>query len=678
MTINTVILILLALLAAGCLSYFQYYFKAKTTSTITLVLAFLRFLAVFGILVLVINPIISRTTYETIKPTLALVVDNSASIADLKAGETTRNVYKNLVENDQLRDKFEVQSYAFDRDFRVLNSEKEINYKGNASQIDKVGVQVNSLHKNSPYATVLVSDGNQTSGADFVFEFQPDHKVFPLIVGDTTQYMDLRISQVNVNKYAFHKNQFPAEVFLNYTGTKPISSVFTIKNGTTVLFKQNLQFSADKRALVLPVILPANRVGLQLYTATLTTVESEKNTYNNTKKFAVEIIDQKTEVALISDMPHPDLGALKRSIESNAQRKVTLLKPNQVSDLKKYNVLVLYQPNSRFKTVFEANKSLGLSTFIITGNATDFGLLNQFQSVINCSMSNQKENYLARFNPDFSIFAIDNIGFENFPPLENPYGTISLKQRADVLLESRVQGIETGQPLWIFANENGKRSALLLGENIWKWRSYSFVEQKSFEKFDQFLDKTIQYLAVNESRKSLIVNHERFYNSGEAIEITAQYFNKNYELDEKARLEISITNNQTKKRKQYDLVRSSNNFKVNLDGLNPGKYSFTVRELNSNSTYTGNFELLDFAIEKQFVNADITKLKQLAKHTQGKIFVPNQIEQLVKTLINDTAYQAIEKAIQKKTPLIDWKWLLLFICALFATEWFIRKYNGLL
>ena len=217
MTINTVILILLALLAAGCLSFFQYYFKAKTTSTITLVLAFLRFLAVFGILVVLINPIISRTTYETIKPTLALVVDNSASIADLKAGETTRNVYKNLVENDQLRDKFEVQSYAFDRDFRVLNSENEINFKGNVSQIDKVGVQVNALHKNSPYATVLVSDGNQTSGADFVFEFQPDHKVFPLIVGDTTQYMDLRISQVNVNKYAFHKNQFPAEVFLNYT-----------------------------------------------------------------------------------------------------------------------------------------------------------------------------------------------------------------------------------------------------------------------------------------------------------------------------------------------------------------------------------------------------------------------------------------------------------------------------
>jgi hypothetical protein len=41
------------------------------------------------------------------------------------------------------------------------------------------------------------------------------------------------------------------------------------------------------------------------------------------------------------------------------------------------------------------------------------------------------------------------------------------------------------------------------------------------------MDKTIQYLASSSSKKALVVNHESFYNSGDAIEITAQYFNKN-------------------------------------------------------------------------------------------------------------------------------------------------------
>jgi hypothetical protein len=47
--------------------------------------------------------------------------------------------------------------------------------------------------------------------------------------------------------------------------------------------------------------------------------------------------------------------------------------------------------------------------------------------------------------------------------------------------------------------------------------------------------------------KSLIVNNESFYNSGEAIEITAQYFNKNYEFDEKARLTIAVVNAKSKR-----------------------------------------------------------------------------------------------------------------------------------
>jgi hypothetical protein len=50
----------------------------------------------------------------------------------------------------------------------------------------------------------------------------------------------------------------------------------------------------------------------------------------------------------------------------------------------------------------------------------------------------------------------------------------------------------------------------------------------------------------------------------------------------------------------------------------------------------------------------------------------------VKSLLNDPTYQAIQKDVVKKTPLIDWKILLIIITGLFAVEWFIRKYNGLL
>jgi hypothetical protein len=59
----------------------------------------------------------------------------------------------------------------------------------------------------------------------------------------------------------------------------------------------------------------------------------------------------------------------------------------------------------------------------------------------------------------------------------------------------------------------------LLGENIWKWRLQSHIDSQSFE-FDVFMDKTIQYLASSSS-KSIGCLSRKFYNSGDAIEITA-------------------------------------------------------------------------------------------------------------------------------------------------------------
>lgn len=675
MNTSTILLLLISVVIAVAVSFYQYFYKVKSRTKMTLLLAFLRFFSVFGLLLLLINPIITRKTTETVKTPLPIVIDNSASMADLKSDKEALELFNKLKSNSDLVDKFDVQTYQFDEDFLPSDT---IDFKGKQSNIDVVAKNLKNIYKNQSFPTVLISDGNQTSGEDYVFTFNPQNKVYPLVVGDTTTYLDLKVAQLNVNKYAFHKNKFPVEVFLNYAGTKSVNTTFKITQGNSVLNEQTVSFSPSKKSATLNVLLPAEKVGLQIFKASITSKEQEKNTYNNVKNFAVEVIDQKTEVALVSDISHPDLGAIKRSIETNAQRKVTLIKPNQINSLQDYNILVLYQPNGTFKSIFEQNKNAKINTWIITGNATDFNFLNQYQDHFDFKMSSQKEDFLAGFNSQFNLFALDNIGFEQFPPLENSFGKITPKGNINELLSATIRGISAEQPLFVFAENQGNRSAFLFGENIWKWRAAVYLKNKNFENFDVFLDKTIQFLASNNSRKSLVVNHERFYNSGEAIEITAQYFNKNYELDEKARLTITVTNAKTKQQKKYDLLRTSNSFKVNLDGLAAGNYSFTVKELNSNSVYSSTLEVLDFDIEKQFVNPDWNKLNQLANQTSGKAYLANQADILVKQLMADESYKAIQKTLVKKSPLIDWIWLLVLIAISLATEWFVRKYNGLL
>ena len=675
MTTNTILLLLLSLVIAGGLSYFQYFYKAKNDSKVNLFLAFLRFLIIFGLLVLLINPVMTKNSLEVTKTPLAIVVDNSSSITALKSDKKVAELYQKLISNPALQDKFEIQSYQFDADF---NPSEKFDFKGKQTNLDEVAKNLKSINKNLIFPTVIITDGNQTTGNDYVYRFDPVNKVYPLVVGDTTTFFDLKINQLNVNKYAFHKNKFPVEVFLQYAGDKSINADFTISQGNTVVAREKVSFSSSKKTAALNLLLPADKVGLQIFRANISSNAKEKNSYNNVKNFAVEVIDQKSTIAIVSSINHPDIGALKRSIETNAQRKVILVKPNEVDKLNEVSVLVLYQPNSAFKPIFDNKKLAGTNTFIITGNNTDFNFLNQKQNSLVFKMSGQREDYLNEFQSQFNLFAIENIGFENFPPLQNLFGTITTNGNVSVLLSSKIRNVSTNAPLLAFAENQGKRIAFLLGENSWKWRLQSHIDNQSFEKYDVFTDKIIQYLATSASKKSLVVTHESFYNSGEAIVINAQYFNKNYEFDEKARLTITVKNAETKQTKNYDLLKGNNSFSANLDGLAAGKYSFTVKELNTNTVYSSRFEILDFDIEKQFVNPDVQKLKQLALQTNGKAFFQDQADDLIQQLLENKEYKSIEKNISTKTPLIDWVWLLILIAALLTTEWFVRKYNGLL
>ncbi|WP_418263045.1 hypothetical protein [Flavobacterium faecale] len=675
MTINSIFLLLVSLIVSAGLSYFQYLHKAKSKSNLNLLLAFLRFLTFFGILLLLVNPIITRNNLEIVKPALAIVVDNSSSIINLNADKRSLETYQYLSTNKKLAEKFNIQTYQFDSDF---TSSGTIDFKGTQTNFGGISKNLKNYNRNQIFPTLIITDGNQTSGNDYTYSFETNNKVFPIVVGDTTQVLDLKINQLNVNKYAFYKNKFPVEVFVNYSGNKNIQAELTIEQGNSIISKQKIFFSNTKRTETVNLLLPANRVGVQVFKAAVSSVEKEKNTYNNIKNFAVEILNQKTKVAIISSIIHPDIAAFKRSIETNELRKVTILKPKEIKDLEDYSICILYQPNTEFKSVFDQIKNMRMNTFVITGIQTDFNFLNQNQNYFEFKMSDQPEDYTAKFNNQFNSFATENIGFENFPPLENPYGKFISKNSSTTLLSSKIRNIETEQPLLSFIENQGNRMAFLFGENSWRWRMQTNINEQSFAKYDIFIDKIIQFLASNSAKKALIVNHESFFNSGESIEINAQFFNKNYEFDEKAHLTISVKNTKTDKLKNYDLLKSNSSYKVNLDGLEAGNYEFTVKELNTNNSYSSRFEILDFDIEKQFVNANAEKLNQLANQTGGKLFYPNQMEKLEQYLLNHSEYKAIQKNTLSHSPLIEWYWLLILIALFLSTEWFVRKYNGLL
>jgi hypothetical protein len=633
---------------------------------------------VFALLLLIINPKFTQKSYYTEKPVLTIAVDNSSSVAELGYGEKVAALAETLKNSSDLQEKFEIDTYTFSSELQENDS---ISFSGQQTNISKAIKDLNKLYKDAIAPTVLITDGNQTYGNDYQFlSSKIKQPIFPIIAGDTTTYVDVKIEQLNANKYAYLKNKFPVEIIATYTGNETVQTNLVLTADGKRVASETLIFSPTDNSKVVNLNISATKIGVQTLRATLIPLESEKNIQNNTRYFAVEVIDQKVKIALISDIIHPDLGALKKSLESNELRGVDILKPNEAaSALNDYQLVILYQPNSKFRQVYENVQRLEKNTLTITGTQTDWIFLNDVQSSFRKDDLQEVEEVQGELNTNYTNFLIENIDFSDYPPLENAFGDVEFNVAHEVILSLVISGVSTDSPLLATYTEDAKRAAILAGENIWKWRANSFLAQENFIEFDTFLGKLVQYLASNKKRERLTVNYESFYYGNREIQLTAQYFNPSYEFDANANLTAIIKNKDTEETTTYPMLLSSGFYTVDLNNLPPASYDFTVRAEGKNISKSGSFKILEFDIEKQFLNADTNRLNAIASKTNGKIFhIDQDAQNLVLELINDQRFKTIEKSNEKVVSLIDWKYLLGLIALCLALEWFLRKYYGLI
>ncbi len=676
MQTKTLIFIILAGVAALLLALFQYLYKSKK-SKLRIVLSFLRFISIFAILLLLINPKFEKITYFNEKPNLVVAVDNSESIKHLNQVDNANRIIGTLKDNEQLNYRFNISYFAFGNSFKTMDS---LSFSEPQTNLASVFNNLSQVYKNTVAPTLLITDGNQTYGSDFEF-VSKDYKqsIYPIILGDTITYSDLKIEQLNVNKYAYLKNKFPVEIITVYNGSTNVNSELIVTQNTSVVYRQSLIFSKEKNVHTINLTLPANKVGVNAYNARIIPLSNEKNVVNNNKPFAVDIIDEKTNVAIVSSISHPDIGALKKSIESNEQRNVAILSPIEFLNIQDdFQLAILYQPNNTFKAVFETLEKSGSNSFVITGTQTQWSFLNNIQTNYKQEITEQTENFQASINDNYATFIIDDLRFESFPPLQSEFGGITFNKKVDPILYKSINSNIIEEPLMVTFEDNGRREAILLGENIWRWRAQSYLNNKSFQQFDDFIGKLVQYLSSNKQRRRLNIDYESFYNGNGSINITAQFFNKSYEFDAKGKLNIVLKETNKDSTTTLPFVLKQNNYQVDLSSFPSGDYDFTVIANNGEVSQSGHLKILDYSVEQQFLNANETKLQQVATNSFGAAYFIDNTNALVSDLLSDSRYVTIQKSVKKNVPLIDFKYLLLLIALSLAIEWFLRKYNGLI
>jgi hypothetical protein len=281
-------------------------------------------------------------------------------------------------------------------------------------------------------------------------------------------------------------------------------------------------------------------------------------------------------------------------------------------------------------------------------------------------------------NANYATFILDDLNFGDFPPLETEFGETEFSIPFETILYKTINGRQINEPLLATFEINDRREAVLNGEGIWRWRAQSYLDDQSFENFDNFIGKLVQYLSSNQKRNRLNVNYESFYNGNDNITVATQFFNKNYEFDATANLQISLKNKDDQSTKTYPFLLKNNSYEVDLSGLAAGDYDFTVSVGSENISTSGVFKVLDYNVEQQFLNANVSKLQKLSANSQGTSYFIDNTNNLISDLLNDKRFVTIQKSTKNSMPLIDWQWLLAIIVLSLAAEWFIRKYNGLI
>ena len=356
---------------------------------------------------------------------------------------------------------------------------------------------------------------------------------------------------------------------------------------------------------------------------------------------------------------------------------MSFLKPNTANNLEDIDLFILYQPNAKFKKLFDFVKDRNSNSFVITGIQTDYNFLNRSNLGFEIENGYPEQEVFGLLNNGFSKYDIANFDLTDFPPLLSDAGPVLITTAFEPLLGTQIKGKDIQQPLLTVLEQNSNKKALLLGENLWKWRVQTYRNTGAFSNFDEFIANLVRYLTSSKNKTRLNVDYEKIYEGSNNTIITATYFDEAFLFDPNAKISIKVTDTKTKNTQTSPMILKNGYFEADLSNLISGSYSFVVSVENYQKSETGSFVINEFNLENQFVSSDYLKLEKLATNSGGKLYYPSQIDELIGDLEENNTYVPTEKSTENIVSLIDFEILLAIIVFAFASEWFIRKYNGL-
>jgi hypothetical protein len=675
---------LLLVLAAGLLYALFVYFRNSNNFDVprraVLTTAFLRAAAFSLACLLLLDIFLKRVTNQTENPAIIVAMDNSNSMVSGADSTSQRKQLIGLLNGfrSALSEKYSVRTVLFGGTCRVTDTLPHFSDK--ETDIDQLlKFTDNNFSNQNIGAMVVISDGIYNRGINPVFSgAKPQYPVFTVGTGDTTEVTDLSILRVNHNQVAYAGNNFQVEVIVTGRKLAGEEALLTLLENQQKRAHQLIRIGSDRFTATVIFTLQAQHPGVVRYNLGLPVKRGEKNIRNNSFGFAVEVIDNKQRILLAASAPHPDISAIAQSLAASSVYEFeTTLNAEKKNNIKAYSMVIVHGMSAQTAPIINECRQNGVPFLLVDPSGAD-----NLPGLKVTGPPNKYNDAEPLLNPGFALFTLSDklrALIPQLPATKCFFGKYSLSMGADALVNQKIGMVETGQPLFYFVEENNLKCGVFIGDGLWKWRMRDFQENGNQEQFSELIGKSVQWLSLKSDKSFFRINTPAIINENESLEIQAEVYNKSYEpvTDPDVTFVLKNARNETF---NYTFSKKKTSYILNPGPLSPAEYRYeaTVKVNNELLKKNGVFIVKEIASENTSTVADHRLLYNLALHSGGKLFYPQNIEQLQKELLNSETIKPVTFSQSSTVSLTELKVLFFILLVLLGAEWLLRKrYYGI-
>lgn len=331
---STLIYPLLLILLAVAFTFFIYRTTTPPVANwLRRGLAVLRTFALALALLLLFEPVLTFGLQRLQKPTVAVLVDRSASMTLADSAIVRADLVRQALSLPWVKDlekRAEIAGFSFSDSLRRMNldtlSPKAFN--GDGSDLGGALLAAKKmLAERHLAAAIMFTDGAQNMGESPVRV--AEQFGVPLItvgIGSAQGVRDVQLSDIVTNEIAYAETQLPVEVSissLGYAGRRvrwriieESAGADTTRQGK-VAHEQEIVLPADNTQATVRFNIVPHQLGLNRYVAQIDTLAGELTKANNRRTFYVRVLKNKLKLWIFAGAPSPDYVFLKRALEAD-------------------------------------------------------------------------------------------------------------------------------------------------------------------------------------------------------------------------------------------------------------------------------------------------------------------------------------------------------------------------